>query len=241
MAKLLVRDLRKRFGPVTALRGVNFDTSTGEVLALLGPNGAGKTTILRCVAGVLLPDSGDRVLVDGDDQWHDLRGLVAYMPETPDLYGSLTVAEHIRFVALAYRVPDWRARADALLDRFQLSDKVDALPSQLSQGMGRKVALVMALLHGARVVLMDEPFNGLDPRAVRQLRETIAELARSGVAVVLSTHRLEETQLLADRLAVTYGGRIVASGTLDELRATAGTGADADLESVFIALTEDET
>ena len=114
----------------------------------------------------------------------------------------------------------------------------DTLPSDLSQGQRRKVAITMALLHGAHVVILDEPFNGLDPKAVRELRSVIRDLAASGVLVVLSTHRLEETEVLADRIAVTHQGRIVAEGTLGELRDAVRLAGDATLESVFLTLTE---
>jgi ABC-2 type transport system ATP-binding protein len=238
MTTLVVQDLRKAFDGTNALNGVSFHAGSGEILALLGPNGAGKTTTLRCLAGLLLPDSGTVTLHDDRTVYRDLRGAVTFVPETPDLYGGLSVAEHLRFVALLYRLRSWEARAQELLDRFQLDDRKDALPGELSQGMRRKVVLIMALLHGAKVVLMDEPFNGLDPKAVRELREMVVDLAASGVAVVLSTHRLAETERLAHRVAVTYRGTIRAEGALPELRRAAGVGPDADLETAFLALTD---
>jgi ABC-type multidrug transport system ATPase subunit len=238
MATLLVKNLHKSFGRTEALRGVTFEGHSGEVLALIGPNGAGKTTILRCVAGLLLPDDGESQILSGAANPGDPRDAIAFMPETPDLYASLTVAEHIRFIALAYRVPDWQSRAASLLGRFELTGQSDALPSELSQGMRRKLALTMALLHGAQVVLLDEPFNGLDPRAARELRELIRDLAADGVAVILSTHRLEETERLADRFAVTFKGQIIARGSLADLQQAAHLGQTADLETVFLALTE---
>ena len=236
MTTLIVRDLHKSFGSRQALRGVSFRANSGEILALLGPNGAGKTTTLRCVAGLLVPDSGETVLVDGGQPERPQRGAIAFMPEEPDLYAGLTVAEHVRFIALAYRVRDWRPKAAELLDRFQLTGRADALPHELSNGMRRKVGIVMALLHDARVVILDEPFNGLDPQAVRELRALITDLTGSGVTVVLSTHRLEETERIADRLAVTHRGRIIAEGALGELREDARLDSGAELESVFLAL-----
>jgi ABC-type multidrug transport system ATPase subunit len=239
MTTLVVQDLRKSFGATPALRGVTFRGHAGQVLALLGPNGAGKTTTLRCIAGLLVPDAGEILLVDdGDPGGRPARGAVAFLPEEPDLYAGLTVAEHIRFIALAYRLRDWEPRAASLLERFRLDDVTDTLPGELSQGQRRKVAITMALLHGAAVVILDEPFNGLDPRAVGELRALIRGLATSGVIVVLSTHRLQETEVLADRIAVTYQGRVVAEGTLAELRDAVRLDRDATLESVFLTLTE---
>ncbi|RKS68217.1 ABC-2 type transport system ATP-binding protein [Actinomadura pelletieri DSM 43383] len=238
MTTLIVEDLHKSFGAKRAVRGVSFEGRTGEILALLGPNGAGKTTTLRCVAGLLRPDSGTVSLADEDGTRRAPRGAVAFTPDEPDLYPGLTVAEHLRFIALAHRLRDWNDRAAGLLERFRLTEQVDALPDELSHGMRRKVAIIMALLHGARVLILDEPFNGLDPQAVRELRDLMTDLARDGAAVVLSTHRLEETERLADRIAVAHQGRVVAQGTLAELWQAAELEPGTELETVFLTLTD---
>jgi ABC-2 type transport system ATP-binding protein len=239
---LEVRGLQRSFGSRQVLRGVSFDARDGEVLALLGANGAGKTTTLRCVAGLLIPDGGEVLLVDEADRGErrPARGAVAFVPDEPDLYPGLTVAEHVRFIALAYRVPRWQPRAAELLSRFSLAEHAELLPIELSHGMRRKVGIVMGLLHGARAVILDEPFNGLDPPAIHELRQVIADLATGGVAVLLSTHLLTEAERIAKRIAVLHAGRILAEGTLAQLRTTAGLAAGADLESVYLRLTRSQ-
>lgn len=236
-AALVVRGMRKSYGSVAALDGLGFSANRGEIVAMLGPNGAGKTTALRCVAGVLLPDDGLLSVVGARTRSWAAQRAVSYLPETPDLYAGLTVAEHLRFIALAYRLDGWREQADLLLHRFVLAEHAHKLPAGMSQGMRRKTALAMALLQGAQVLLLDEPFNGLDPQAAAELRALIRDLARDGTAVVVSTHDLAVAQPLADRIVVMDGGRDIAAGTIEELRAAAGIGRDADLETVFLALT----
>jgi ABC-2 type transport system ATP-binding protein len=236
-AALHVEGLRKAFDGTPALDGLDMTAAHGEVVALVGPNGAGKTTAMRCAAGVLAPDGG-AILVDGAPAGSVAAAdVLSFLPEQPDLYASLTVAEHLRFVALAHRLSGWEARASELLDRFDLHAQRDALPGALSQGMRRKTALIMALLHGARVLLLDEPFNGLDPRGAAELRTLIGDLAAGGAAVVVSTHGLAVAERLADRAVVMAQGRALADGTPDELRRLARLPEGADLEAVFLALT----
>jgi ABC-2 type transport system ATP-binding protein len=239
VAALRVEGLRKAFDGTQALDGFCLTAAYGEVVALFGPNGAGKTTAMRCVAGVLLPDAGTIEVCGAPARTIAAQDSLSFLPEHPDLYPSLTVAEHLRFVALAHRLDGWEPRAAALLDRFDLNDQRDALPGTLSQGMRRKTALIMALLHGARVLLLDEPFNGLDPRGAAELRTMIAGLAAAGAAVVVSTHGLAVAERLADRAVIMTDGRAIADGTVDELRRQARMPDDGDLEAVFLALTGD--
>jgi len=234
---LRVEGLHKAFDGTRALDGLSLTADHGEVVALFGPNGAGKTTALRCVAGVLAPDAGS-ITVDGAPAGSVAAAdALSFLPEQPDLYASLTVAEHLRFVALAHRLDAWEPRASDLLDRFDLADQRDTLPGALSQGMRRKTALIMALLHGAKVLLLDEPFNGLDPRGAAELRTLIADLAAGGAAVVVSTHGLAVAERIADRAIVMAEGRAIADGSSDQLRRLAGMPQGADLEAVFLALT----
>jgi ABC-2 type transport system ATP-binding protein len=236
---LRVEGLRKAFDGTQALGGFCLTAAYGEVVALIGPNGAGKTTAMRCVAGVLLPDAGTIEVGGAAAGTIAAQDSLSFLPEHPDLYPSLTVAEHLRFVALAHRLDGWQPRAAALLDRFDLSDQRDALPGTLSQGMRRKTALIMALLHGARVLLLDEPFNGLDPRGAAELRAMIVDLAAAGAAVAVSTHGLAVAERLAHRAVIMAKGRAVADGTYDELRRLARLPEGTDLEAVFLALTSD--
>ena len=234
---LRVDGVSKAFGTTVALDDLCLTAAFGEVVALFGPNGAGKTTAMRCAAGVLVPDAGVIEVGGAPAGSTAAQDALSYLPEQPDLYPSLTVDEHLRFVALAHRLTGWEPRAGELLARFDLADQRDALPGALSQGMRRKTALIMALLHGARVLLLDEPFNGLDPQGAAELRMLLSAVAAGGAAVMVSTHNLAGAERLADRAIVMSAGRSVAAGRPDELRRVAGVPADADLEQVFLPLT----
>lgn len=229
--------LVKRFGERSALAGVDLECRGGMVTAVIGPNGAGKSTLFRAAAGLLQLDQG-RIRIRGQAPGTVAAQLaVSFLPEQPDLYPGLSVWEHVVFVALAYRLSSWREQAGRLLDRFGLADRQDALPHELSQGLRRRVALVMALLHGADVLLLDEPFNGLDPRNAGELRAMIGELARAGVCVVIATHILSDVERLADWIALLDRGRVTAKGTADQLRDLAGLDPAADLEAAYMVLT----
>ena len=162
---------------------------------------------------------------------------LSLMPEQPDLYPGVSVWEHVVFVALIYRLTDWQGHARDLLERFGLSDRLDALPHELSQGLRRRLALVMALLHGADVLLLDEPFNGLDPRSASALRALVIELAASGACVLVSTHILADDARLTERTVLLDQGRVTAAGSVADLRRQAALAPDADLEAVYVALT----
>jgi ABC-2 type transport system ATP-binding protein len=238
---LKVENLTKRYRKFTALHEVSFAVAEGEILGLLGPNGAGKTTSLRCVAGIVRPTSGT-VLVGGFDlatQERDAKRLLAFVPEQPNPYELLTVWEHLRFIALAYNTTEgFDERAQALLNRFDLTAKRDELVATLSKGMRQKLTIACAFLHHAKVLLFDEPLIGLDPKAARELKQAIVEAAREqGSAVVISTHMLETAQALCDRILILRQGMKVGEGTLAELRERAQTGSDATLEEIFFSLT----
>jgi ABC-2 type transport system ATP-binding protein len=238
---LVVDGLERSFDGKRALDGLSFHVAAGEVVALLGPNGAGKTTAMRCVAGVLLPDAGRIAIAGADAGTVAAQSAISFLPEHPDLYPGLTIDEHLRFVALSHALNGWEQRAEELLERFNLLEVRDQLPGSLSQGMRRKAALSMALLHGAQVLLLDEPFNGLDPQAAAELREVVGDLAAQGVAVLVSTHGLTTADRIATRSVVMAAGRLVAEGTTAALRTRADVPADADLEAVFLALTRTDT
>ncbi len=228
----------KRFGERAALCDAAFACPLGAVTALIGPNGAGKSTLFRASAGLLTLDSGGITVRGHRAGTPEAQRSVSFMPEQPDLYPGVSVWEHVVFIALLYCLSDWEPRAEELLERFGLAGRRDALPHELSQGMRRRLALVMSLLRGADVLLLDEPFNGLDPRNSSQLRALVKELASNGAGVLVATHILGDVARLADRVIVLEGGRVIAQGTLKELNGQAGLPASADLESAYLALTE---
>ena len=238
---LEVEHLSKHYEGALAVQDLSFRVARGEILGVVGPNGAGKTTTLRSVTGILPLQQGV-VRVAGVDLAREearaKRGL-AWIPDDPQPFDSLTVVEHLEFTAALYGVRDWRARADELLARFELAEKKEALGGELSRGMRQKLAFCCAWLHQPAVVLMDEPLTGLDPRGIRSAKEEIRDLARSGTAVVLSSHLLELIEELADRILILDRGRKVFEGTLVEARATLVAGEDKSLEEIFLAVTTD--
>jgi len=233
--------LAKRFGDVLAVEGVSLAVRPGEVFGLLGPNGAGKTTILRMACGLLAPSAG-RAAIAGVDVWADplrAKRMLGYLDEEPLLYPNLSGREFLDLVGDLYGVSrgaEREARIARLLSVLELEDKQHELIAGYSHGMRNKIGLAALLLYDPRVLLLDEPTNGLDPRSARRVRDLLRELADRGVAVVLSTHIIGVAQALCDRVAIVDRGRVVAVGTLDELRARAGT-AQASLEDLFLALT----
>ena len=193
---IVVDDFHKSYGSFVAVRGLSFQVEPGEVMGLVGPNGAGKTTTLRTLAGILRPTRG-RIVIDGHDLAHApvaAKRATAYIPDEPKLFEQLTVWEHLRFVAAAYRLRVWTATAEALLERFELAPKRHALASELSRGMRQKMAICCGYLHRPKAVLLDEPMTGLDPRGIRTMREAILDQARAGAAFIISSHLLSLVQ-----------------------------------------------
>jgi ABC-type multidrug transport system ATPase subunit len=232
---LEVTALRKRFDGKTVLDGLTFELGRGEVLGLLGPNGAGKTTTFLCLCGLLRPDGGT-IAFEGRALGGERAGTVALIPETPEIYPMLTVWEHLAFVARSARVPaGWESRADALLERFGLTEKRDVLGQALSKGMRQKTLIAATVLAGSPVVLFDEPMTGLDPRGQRELRDLIADLARTGTSVMLSTHLIDTAAAMCDRIIIMKSGAVVAQGAVSELRASAN--GERSLEEAFFELT----
>lgn len=236
---LEVQELRKEFAGVAAVGGISFEVRPGEIVGLVGPNGAGKTTTLRCVAGVI-PATWGRVEVAGHDLAKEpaaAKHWIAYLPDEPRLFEHLTVLEHLNFFARLYGVREWRERAGALLADLELDGKEDAVASELSRGMKQKLSIACGFLHAPRLVLLDEPLTGLDPLGMRRLKRSLAERARAGTALVLSSHLLGLVEELCGRVIVLDRGTIVAAGTLEEIRARGATAADASLEDVFVRIT----
>jgi ABC-2 type transport system ATP-binding protein len=216
-----VRGVTRRFGELEALRGVDLSAPYGMVTALVGPNGAGKTTLLLILATLLRPDAG-RVRVAGRDPIADadaVRAEMGWMPDAFGVYEQLTAAEYLKFFAEAYRLPAalGAARSAELLEAIHLTAYADAPVHVLSRGQKQRLALARALIHSPRVLLLDEPAAGLDPRSRVELRELLRGQAAAGVAVLVSSHILSELEELADRVVFLTEGRIVSDDAVAEL------------------------
>lgn len=236
-----VVDFAKNYGDFPAVRDLSFTVHPGEIVGLVGANGAGKTTTLRAITGILRPTRGT-IRVGGCDLEHEPVGAkqqFAYIPDTVHPYDLLTVAEHLHFIALAYRIKDAEAKYAALLEELGLADKRDQIASSLSRGMTQKLALACAFLREPRVIILDEPLTGLDPRGIRNIKDSIRRRAADGTAFLLSSHLLHLVEALCDQVLILHRGRKLAFGSLEEIRALATLHADASLEDVFFAVTEE--
>ena len=244
MADALVEatGLAKTYGSFRALNGLDLKVRSGEIYGLLGPNGAGKTTTLKITAGLVEPTAGSVVVAGFDATKEPLRAKmkIGYVAETPVLYESLTPRELLEFEAsvrgLARDSTERRVRQ--LVDAFQVASAFDSPIATLSMGTKQKVAIIAALLHQPPVLLLDEPLNSLDARSNSILRELLSLHVQRGGAVLFSTHVMEIAQRLCSKIGIIFGGKIVAEGDLDELRARAGE-KDANLEEVFMKLTNE--
>jgi ABC-2 type transport system ATP-binding protein len=235
---LQLRSLRKAFGR-PAVDGIDLNVRRGELYALLGPNGAGKTTTLRMVTGLLAPDSG-QIEVLGIDLASDpgaAKQKMAYLPDDPLLYGKLKPTEYLEFVAGLWGIgpEDAEPRARRLLDWLDLSKHAHELTEGFSRGMKQKLALAGALIHEPELLILDEPLTGLDAAAARQVKDLLVSHVAQGGTVILTTHILEVAERLAQRIGIIRQGRLIAEGTLDELRERTRGGS---LEDVFLQLTE---
>ncbi len=236
-----VRQFSKRYGSVTAVRGLSLVVPPGEILGLVGPNGAGKTTTLRALAGILRPSEGSLAIAGFDLAISpvEAKRRLAFLPDEPHLFDYLTVDEHLRFTARLYGVANAGARIPDLLSEMELTDKRDVLPSELSRGMKQKLSVACALLHDPSVLILDEPLTGLDPTGIRRMKDTIRRRAERGTAVILSSHLLNLVEELCTRVLLLRRGTVAALGTIAELRALRPEYAAASLEDLFIALTDD--
>ena len=232
--------LRKAFDKV-AVDDLDLQVRSGELYALLGPNGAGKTTTLRMVAGLQPPDAGG-IRIFGQDALADpiaAKRIVAWLPDEPMLYDKLDPLEYLEFVAGLWGVPPAVAatRAEELLRWLDLWEQRGSRCEGFSRGMKQKVALAGALIHEPQLLILDEPLTGLDAHASRQVKDLLMERAKGGATIILTTHILEVAERLATRIGIIRAGRLVAEGTLAELRAASQVGGgNATLEEMFLAL-----
>jgi ABC-2 type transport system ATP-binding protein len=238
---LEVEHFSKSYGNVRAATDVSFSVPSGQIVGLLGPNGAGKSTTMKAILGLIRPDRGS-IRVLGREVAAapvETKREIGYVPEATSLYEFLTGAEYLDFVADLYGLDaaTRKARIAQFLTGLELAGHENALISGYSQGMKQKVALIAGLVHHPRLLILDEPLNGLDPRAARVVKEVLRSLARNdGVGVLFSTHVLEIAQSICDRIVILRQGAVIASGTVENLRTQAGLTGSA-LEDVFLTLT----
>jgi len=238
---ILVQDYYKVYGQVVAADGITFSVAPGEILGLVGPNGAGKTTTLRAMAGILVPTRG-RIVIAGHDMAKEpvaAKSKLAYVPDDPKLFEQLTVWEHFVFVAKAYRLNDWVAKANELLATFELSEKRDALCSELSRGMRQKVAICCGYLHQPKAIMLDEPLTGLDPYGIRSMKSSIRKYASEGVAIIVSSHLLSLVEDLCTAVLVLHQGKQLLHESMAQMRQQLReAGRQETLEDLFFRLTE---
>ena len=219
----------KRYGSVVACHDISFQVPDGSVTVLLGPNGAGKSTLMKGIMGLLRFEG--RVLVNGMvNTSPESRRSIGYIPEIPSFYPNLTVSEHMEFVARAYRMSDYRERADELLERFSLTEHRKKLGSELSKGMAQKLNICLGLFTQPAVILLDEPFIGLDPHAIKELKHTMEILREEGASLLVSTHIIDSVDMLWDRAIIMKDGIMRVAREKDEL--------DTTLEDLFFSVTE---
>lgn len=237
-----LHELTKRFGDKLAVDRLSLAVRPGEVIGFLGPNGSGKTTTIRLLMGLLRPTSGSARIhgLDCATQAVELKRLIGYLPDEPFLYPFLSGVELLELVAglHGFAPAEARRRAREAASGAGLGDAARAFTSTYSLGMKKRVALAMALIHEPRVLIMDEPTNGLDPRGARDMRETIARLAAEGRTVLMSTHLLESAERLCSRVAIIHAGVLKAVGTPDELRTRFAAAPEESLEDLFLRATE---
>ncbi len=246
---LEIKNLVKHFGDKVAVDHLDLTIPQGEFHALLGPNGAGKTTTLRMVAGLLKADSGSAAIMGHDIATDALaaKKLLAFLPDDPLLYGKLKPLEYLEFVAGLWRIDGDVAapRAEELLKWLDLWNNTNELIEGFSRGMRQKLALAGALIHDPQVLILDEPLTGLDAAAARQVKDILLERVKHGNTIVLTTHILEMAERLAECISIIQKGKIIAQGSLDELRDLAkspnGANGGATLEEVFLGLTSSNT
>lgn len=235
-----VRDLKKNFGNVDVLKGISLEVH-GEIYGLLGPNGSGKTTLMKIVGGILKPSSGS-IFVEGIDVVKNpikVKEIIGFVPETPVLYESLTVSELLNLVGKirGLKKEELEERVANFARAFEIEEFMDSLIATLSFGNRQKVAIVSALLHNPKVLILDEVMNGLDVKSAKILREILFIFRNEGKSILFSTHIMPFAEMLCDRVGIIYEGKIVAEGKVSELKDFARV---KDLEDVFLKLTRGE-
>jgi ABC-2 type transport system ATP-binding protein len=241
-AMIQFEGLAKQYGSYEAVKPLTLEIAKGEVFGFLGPNGAGKTTTIRMMMGILVPSSG-AVRIDGLDCHADgvaVKHKVGYLPDNPIFYDYLRGREILQFVGEmhGFKRADALERADALLAEFGLEEVSAEYAVNYSMGMKKKLGLACALVHQPPVLILDEPINGLDPRAARDVQERLMRSATEGKTIFVSTHLLDMAERMCDRVGIIHRGQLVATGTVDEIRAEVSSGGS--LEELFLKITEEQ-
>ena len=226
---LYIENVSKKYGKTLANDGISFPVQDGEIAILLGPNGAGKSTLIKCIAGLLRFEG--KIEIDGwGNKTDKAKALLGYIPEMPAVYDLLTVGEHLEFIRRAYKIED-EAYTNQLLERLELDDKKNKLGKELSKGMQQKLSICCALCHKPKVVIFDEPLVGLDPHAIKELKEIFRELKASGATVLISTHMIDSVEDYWDVANIMMNGRFAATKFNDGSEGQS-------LEDLFFAITE---
>ncbi len=229
---LKVSHITKKYGKVKACDDVSFNLDKGSVTVLLGPNGAGKSTIMKAIIGFLKYEGS--ITVGGfANKSLQAKRLLGYIPEIPSLYPNLTVSEHAEFIARAYKLTDYKDKIDGLFNRFELNDKRKKFGDELSKGMQQKLNICLGLLPDPQILLLDEPMIGLDPHAIKELKEMIEQMKNEGKTVLMSTHIIDSVDMLWDRTVIMQNGSVKANVTRAELEKENKT-----LEELFFEVTE---
>jgi ABC-2 type transport system ATP-binding protein len=239
-----IEALTKLYGEFVAVNELSFSVQAGQVLGLVGPNGAGKTTTLRCLSGIIPPSRGS-IRICGHDLVNDpvpAKKQLAFINDEPRLFEYLTVEQHLAFTARIYQVQNYRPLAAQLLEEFELAQKKNALPGELSRGMKQKLAIACGLLHSPTVIYLDEPLTGLDPLGIRRMKHSILKRAQEGAAMIISSHLLHLVGEICSHILILKEGKKIADGTILEITNRFSEHAsDASLEEVFFRATSDST
>lgn len=237
---LKLDNVTKYFGKVKALNSLSLSVKRGEIYGFLGPNGAGKTTTLRVCMGLLNFEEGE-VYVDGERvslKNHHFRKKVGYIPDRPYLYEKLTGFEFLKFIAMVRGLKNWEEKAYYYAKYFDIEDILNSLIESYSHGMKQKIVFISSILHEPKLLLIDEPMVGLDPRSAKKAKELFKKLKENGTAILLSTHSLDMAEEVSTRIGIIVKGRIIAEGEMEELKRRAQV-EKGDLENVFLKLTEE--
>lgn len=233
---LRIEHLTKKFGDFTAVDDLSINVEAGKIYAFIGHNGAGKTTAIKSVVGIQAYDNGT-ITIDGHDITAEpmaCKKIMAYIPDNPDIYEYMTAIQYLNFIGDVYEVPtDVRQeRIDKYADMFEIKDKLAQPISSFSHGMKQKVVIIGALIHDPKLIIMDEPFVGLDPKATFLLKGIMREMCDNGAAIFFSTHVLDVAEKLCDMVAIIKQGKLIKAGTMEEVKG------DESLEQVFLELEE---